>query len=143
MLTREEFFSAVSRVAITGHAHMLDKARWSAAQQRKPTGPDCIRDGIISLILACPESVVADMVLYIDLPPEEANVVARLRTEIRQALRSARPRRAGFRNVRPCPDHRRHGGIIQVADMIAGEVREREGIAGPHLQRLVPRIRLV
>lgn len=141
--TRSEFFASVERVSLTSHVYMLDKARWAAQQIGRPTGPDCIQDGVVTLIAGCPASVVAGMILYVDLPPEEGTMIARYRTEIRRALRDSRPRRTGFKNVRPCPDHRLQGGIIQVADMIAGEVRERGGLHGPHLARLGASVRLV
>jgi hypothetical protein len=35
------------------------------------------------------------------------------------------------------------GGIIQVADMIAGEIRDRHGVGGPFLSSLGKRICLV
>ncbi|MGH2615914.1 MAG: hypothetical protein ACRDJC_11785 [Thermomicrobiales bacterium] len=141
--TQREFFTGIRHIPLTGHVYMLDKAEWAARQIGKPAGPDCLCDGIVTLVSRCPDDVVARNVLYIDLPPEEERSIERFRTEIRRALRAARPRRSGFKNVRPCPDHRLQGGIIQIADMIAGESREHGGLLGPHLPGLGSRLRLV
>jgi hypothetical protein len=136
-------FDAIARVPVTAHVHLLDKTAWGAQQVGKPKGADCLCDGIVTLAQRCPDSVVARQILYIDLPGNEEGALTRYRTEIRRALRAARPRRAGFSDVRPCPDHRLQGGLIQVADAIAGEVRIRNGLSGPNLLRLGSAVMLV
>jgi hypothetical protein len=141
--TLTEVFDMIARVPVTAHAHMLDKAAWTAQQAGKPTGADCLCAGVVTLATRCPNYVVAKQILYIDLPGNEEGAITRYRTEIRRALTAARPRRTGFSDVRPCPDHRLQGGLIQVADMIAGEVRARNGLNGPHLVRLGSATQLV
>lgn len=79
--------------------------------------------------------------LLIDLPRSEKGIVDAFRTIIRKELRQAW--RAGLRNVRPRPGHRPDGTIIQAADMIAGDVRQFDGLGGPYLPRPGARIRLV
>jgi hypothetical protein len=140
---RREFFTAMQPVRFSSHVLIVDKAIWAEQQAGTPTGPKFLCDGIVTLVLHCPDKVVADHVLSIDAPPDEAKGLMHYKTEIRRALRSARPRRRGFKSVRPCPDHRLHGGIIQVADMLAGEARERGGLDGPYLAELGARITLV
>lgn len=135
------FYEAIRRVSWHAHVHMLDKAGWSGQRVKGSRGTDCICDGLVALVIGCPIAVVAHQVLFIDLPPTEASTVQSYRTAMRKSLKGIR--RTGFKNVRPCPDHRQHGAIIQVADMIAGEVREHKGLAGPFLPELRSRVRLV
>ena len=141
--TREGFFHALGPLDFSANVHVLDKRRWAETQHGKLSGPNCIRDGIVSLVMACPEDVVARQVLYLDIEPSQHKEITRLKTEIRQALRGARPRRVGFADVRGCEDHRNQGAIIQVADMLAGQVNDHGGIAGPHLPALGRKITLV
>lgn len=141
--TREGFFRALGPLDFSAHVHVLNKRSWAATQRGKPTGPNCIRDGIVSLVMACPDEVVARQVLYLDIEPSQRTELTRLKTEIRQALRAARPRRTGFADVRGCEDHRNLGAIIQVADMLAGQVNDHGGLAGPHLPSFSSRIALV
>lgn len=141
-ITRAAFFNAIRPLEFTAHVYVLDKGQWAATQIGRPTGPNCIRDGVVSLILACPNDVVARQVLYVDIDPGQRAELMQMRTAIRQALRETRPRRLGFSDVRGCEDHRTLGAIIQVADMIAGQVADHGGVAGPHLPALGGRIHL-
>jgi hypothetical protein len=135
------FYEAVNGVDWSAHVHLLDKTAWNRQHGKGARGIDCIRDGITRLVAHCPDAVVANQVLFIDLPRAEEKLVQDYRMSIRKALKAIR--RTGFRNVRPCPDHRQHGDIVQMADMIAGELREHEGLAGPFLPGLGSRIQLV
>jgi hypothetical protein len=135
------FYEAIGRVPWNAHVLMLDKRAWIDRRDKRTRGIDRISDGVITLVVGCPDDVVANQVLYIDLPPAEERVIQNYRTAIRKALKGIR--RTGFKNVRPCPDHRQHGTIVQVADMIAGEVREHEGLSSPFLRKLGSRVRLV
>jgi len=137
----DRFYEALHPIAFAAHVRVMDKAAWRDQHAGRTRGADSICDGIIDLILGCPDHVVARQVLYIDLPANEEKTIQTYRTSIRRALTGVR--RTGLRDVRPCPDHRQHGGIIQVADMIAGEVREHEGLRGPYLPALGSRVRLV
>lgn len=141
--TREGFFHALGPLDFSAHVHVLDKRRWAETQRGRLSGPNFIRDGIVSLVMACPDEVVARQVLYLDIEPSQRTEPTRLKTEIRQALRGAQPRRAGFADVRGCEDHRNLGTIIQVADMLAGQVNDHGGLGGPHLPALGARITLV
>lgn len=134
-----EFYDSVRRVPWRAHVYTLEKQIWRSQQGSAARGLDCIRDGIVALVLGCPDSVVANQILFIDLPSQEERIIQDYRTSMRQALRGAR--RSGFKNVRPCPDHRQHGALIQVADMIAGEVREHGFQSGPFLPTLGNRIK--
>ncbi len=135
------FYEAIGHVPWHGHVHMLDKAAWSGQRVKGSRGTDCICDGLVALVIGCPIAVVAHQVLFIDLPPAEESTVQSYRMAMRKSLKGIR--RTGFKNVRPCPDHRQQGAIIQVADMIAGEVREHGGLAGPFLPGLRSRLSLV
>ncbi len=137
----DRFYEALRPVDFAVRVLMMDKVAWGNQHAGRTRAADSISDGIVELVLGCPDHVVARQVLYIDLPASEEKSVQTYRTAIRRAL--AGVRRTGFRDVRPCPDHRQQGGIIQVADMLAGEVREQEGLLGPYLPTLSSRIRLV
>lgn len=139
--TRTAFFAAMRRLPLAVHAHLIDTRDWDALYLKESRGPDRIADGVIDLILACPDSVVAGQTLLVDLPRRELRVVRDLRTAIRMALRGAR--RRSFATVQPCPDHRESGAIVQVADMVAGELREHGGVAGPYLDIVRARIDLI
>ena len=134
-------FAALSRLAMSAHVHIVDKSTWTKQYIRQSSGPDRICDGLITPVLGCPDSVVANQRLFVDLERKDLSVVRNQRTALRQALRGIG--RQPFGNVQPCPDHRLHGGIIQVADMIAGEVREQGGLSGPYLSALGAKIRIV
>ena len=97
-------------------------------------GHEEIRAAIVRLILDCPDAVVARQKLYIDLERRDSKQVREPRTRVRREL-GARGRRT-FENIQPCPDHRSEGGIVQLADMLAGELREHGSAGGPYLQRI-------
>jgi hypothetical protein len=139
--TREGFFAALQRVPLSVHVHMLNKATWSAEHTPASSGFDCICDGIITLLMRCPSGVIEEQMLYIDLPRREGRVVTRYRTTIRQAMRRAR--RPTFRDMKPRPDDQADAALIQVADMVAGEVREHSGMAGLYLPTLRTSIEIV
>lgn len=142
--TREAFFRAIAPLDFSAHIHMLDKRQWAERQQPgQATGPQLIRDGIVSLVTACPAELVARQVLFVDIPPSQRAELSELQTKIRRALRTTQPPRMGFAALRGCEDHRRHGAIIQVADLLAGQVKDYGGIAGPHLPALGTRITMV
>jgi hypothetical protein len=132
--TKREFFAALPRVPLYVRVHMLNKAGWSAQYVTGSTGTDCICDGIVQLIASCPRECIDRQMLYIDLNPDERELVRRYRTTIRQALRRAR--QPAFKDMKPRPDNRKDGAIIQVADMMAGEVRRHSGLAGPYLPNI-------
>lgn len=106
------------RIGVTGSPDILD-----------PRGDHFVSDCIINLLSACPPEITQDQMLLNDLPRREKVIVDSFRTTIRQELR--RSQRAGLRDVRPRPDHRADGTIIQAADMIAGDVRQFHGLGGP------------
>ncbi len=97
-------------------------------------GHEEIRMAIVRLVLDCPDTVVAKQKLYIDLERRDSKQVRELRTRVRREL-GALGRRT-FENMQPCPDHRSEGGIVQLADMLAGELREHAGVGGPYLRSI-------
>lgn len=97
-------------------------------------GHEEIRMAIVRLILDCPNDVVAKQRLYIDLERRDSKQVRDLRTRVRREL--AAVGRRTFENIQPCPDHRSEGGIVQLADMLAGELREHGNAGGPYLPRI-------
>ncbi len=139
--TRQAFFDALHHVPLSAHVHMLNKTVWSSVYVSGSSGDDCICDGIVSLLVRCPPGVVNDQMLYIDLPRKEGKRVQRYRTTIRQAMRRAR--QPAFRDMKPRPDDHVDGALIQVADMVAGEVRQESGLAGRYLPALRSRVVIV
>jgi hypothetical protein len=137
----DQFYDALRAIDFAAHVHMLNTEAWHALRSGKTRDVDGIRAGILDLVLGCPDRVIAGQVLFIDLPAAEAPIAQQYKTAIRQAL--MRIDRKGFREVRPCPDDRLQGGIIQAADMIAGEVREHGGLLGPYLPSLGARVQQV
>lgn len=137
---RREFFGAIQHLQFSGHIFILDKVHWASQQTGKPTGPKCIRDGIIRLVEGCPDGVVARHVLYVDIDPSQKAELVSLKTDIRNALKLARPRRTGYADVRGCPDTRNLGAMIQVAEMIAGEVMDYQALEGPCLTLIRDRL---
>jgi hypothetical protein len=137
-----QVFAALGRLAMQAHVHIIDKTTWTGQYIRQSSGPDRICDGLITLVLGCPNAFVAKQQLFVDLDrKKDMPMVRNQRTALSQALKGAG--RQSFKNVQPCPDHRLHGGIIQVADMIAGEVHQQGGLTGPYLPALGTKVRVV
>jgi hypothetical protein len=134
-------FSALGRLAMQAHVHIIDKTTWTEQYVRQSSGPDRICDGLIALVLGCPDAIVAKQRLFVDLERRDLPIVRHQRKALSRALQGVG--RKSFGNVQPCPDHREHGGIIQVADMIAGEVHQQGDIVGPYLPALGTKIRRV
>jgi hypothetical protein len=139
--THEHVFSALRRLTMQAHVHVIDKTAWTKDYVQRSRGPERICDGVIELILGCADPLVDGQRLFVDLERRDMDQLRDLRTAIRKALRGVG--RRSFVNVQPCPDHRLHGGIIQVADMIAGEVHQHGELTGPYLPTLGGKIRRV
>lgn len=128
------FYDAIVHLPFS--AHVYEAAPTPSGQPVDGFGE--LRRAIETIALGCPELVVANQKLYIDLERRDMRLVRQLRTSVRQALR--RVGRETFANMQPCPDHRIEGGIVQIAGMLAGEYREQRGLAGPSLPRIETRI---
>ena len=131
-------FAVLGRLDMQAHVLIIDKATWTKDYLRRSTGPERICDGVIALIIGCPDPLVNGQRLFVDLQRRDMDQLRDIRTALRHALRGVG--RRSFANVQPCPDHRLHGGIIQVADMIAGEVHQQGGLIGPYLPALGAKI---
>jgi hypothetical protein len=137
-----EFYQALGRIPFKAHVHMLDKAAWHAQYGGKGSrGDDCICDGIATLLLRCPATFTDGQILYIDLPHKQRMTMKKYREVIRSALRGAD--RETFRRIKARPDNRRDGGIIQIADMLSGEVNENQGLGGRYLPSVSTNIVIV
>ena len=97
-----------------------------------------IRDGVVDLVMGCPADL---QLLRIDLDPNDRSTQTELSTAIRRAQRAAG--RVTAKKVVGCADDGTDGEIIQVADMLAGEIREHGGLGGQNLARLGAKICLV
>lgn len=135
---KQQIFAALGRLPFSGHVLCLDKQIWRAANPGA-RGDDLLRHGVVALVASCPDCVVARNVLLID--PPSARFVNNSKTPINRAFRAQR--RTGFRSIRGLQDTHREGGIIQMADMVAGEVRLCGGLKGPYLPGLGGKVTLV
>jgi hypothetical protein len=135
------FYAAIRNVEFQAHILLVDKTQWSTEYLQQSTGPARICDAVIELAFACPDPIIAGQLLYVDLPRSQKRTVNEMRTALRRALTGAG--RRTFEDVRPCPDHRQHGALVQVADMLAGEINEFAGLGGPFLPALGNRVKVV
>ena len=86
-------------------------------------------------------TLIKDHVLLIDLPKNEQKSVDSYRTALRKALKMSK--KPPIRDMRPRPDDRQDGAIVQVADMIAGEFRKDPGLSDRYLAAIASRIHFV
>jgi hypothetical protein len=135
---KQHIFAALARLQFSGHVLCLDKQAWRAANPGA-RGDDLLQNGVVALVAACPDCVVARNVLLID--PPSARFIKNCKTPINRAFRAQL--RTGYRSIRGLQDTHHEGGIIQVADMVAGEVRLCGGIAGPYLPGLGDKVSLI
>jgi hypothetical protein len=141
---RREFFPVISRIP-TLQAFVLTCEKTYRNRQfegiRIAKGDFHTWHGIMALVAACPGELLTDQIMLIDLPRGEMPIVTAYRTGLRKGLKIAR--KPAIRDLRPRPDDRLDGAIVQVADMIAGEVRQYGGLNGPHLPALASRIHII
>jgi hypothetical protein len=131
---RFAFFQAVALLPIRIHSTVIDKQWWGEDYLRGSDGLLRICDAIVKLISCCPDDIVARQSLLIDLDRSAAKEVRTIRANLRIAL--AGQKRLPFAKVRACPNHRDLGEIVQIADMVAGELRERGEWGGPYLEMI-------
>jgi hypothetical protein len=141
-ITHRHLYRAISNVpTFTADVCAYDRSSWSLRHAPPTCGDPCICDAFISLTLGCPRHLIEKQILYIDYPRRERDVVIAFATALRNSMKGTFQR--SFRHIRPRPDDRLEGGIIQAADMIAGEIREYPSLGGPYLPHLGSRIRIV
>jgi hypothetical protein len=93
------------------------------------------------LLMSLPEPAVSRQKLVVDYPTDESTKVQAIRRDLAVALRAQRRER--FRSVKPCPDHRSDGAIVQLADMIAGAMHDGPRAAKGYLSLLESRIKVI
>jgi len=137
---RAAFFSEFRNVPMSARAMIVDKRRWGPERYRS-RGYERIDECIVSLVCACPPEMIAGQVLLIDQPRKETAAVTRTATAVKRGLRGigVHP----YPQIKPVPDHRAQGSIVQVADMIAGALHDAGAVEGPYLASLRGRIVLV
>jgi hypothetical protein len=139
---REAFFDALHGVPFSAHARVVDKRHWTSAYLAETTGDARIQAEIVELIARCPDFLISKQTLLIDGHKRDAGKMVPLKTEINRRLTVAG--KAGIRKVKVCPDdHPSQGAIVQVADMIAGALRDIGGARGPYLSSFSSKITLV
>lgn len=138
---RSALFAEVGTVEWSAQALIIDKRAWGPAYLRGSRGRDRISDGIVTLVLRCADHLVAGQVLLIDAPREEISTINETRDVLRNALAGAG--RRSFGKVKPRQDNRPDGGIVQLADMVAGVLHARERLDDPLLAPIRDRVTLV
>jgi len=121
---REAWFARVPSIPVEVTALVIDKRNWNRDYMRRTTGDDRVLHGVVKVVLAMPARHVAGQRLLIDYPSRERRKVDAIARAIASACRAGGQQ--SFSAVRPCPDDRRDGDIVQVADMIAGALRDRD-----------------
>lgn len=129
--TKRQFFDMLISAPVRATVLAIDKRGWPASYFATTTGPGRINEAICRLVTLCPESYVAQQMLYVDMHRAEPDFIRRLRLILRRSLHV--DNRQSFKNIKARPDHRGDSSIIQVADMLAGEVRANSGKLGPNL----------
>jgi hypothetical protein len=137
-----QLYEVLDDVALDVRTMLIDKRLWTTQFRKSSRGLDRIGDGIVALVMACPDVLVAEQRLLIDLEHRDRRVARDWSTVLRKSLRGTG--RKSFGRVQACPDSRReYGDLIQVADMIAGEVHEQGGSGGRFLPTLGAKFQLV
>jgi hypothetical protein len=141
-ITHRLFYGAMANIpSFTVDVYAYNRSGWTLRHVPPTYGDPCLCDAFITLTLGCPRGLVEEQILYIDYPRREREIVIAFATALRNSMKGTLQR--SFRHIRPRPDDRLEGGIIQAADMIAGEVREYPRLGGPYLPHLGSRIRIV
>lgn len=138
--TKRRFFDALLSVPMRATVLAIDKQGWPGSYVASTTGPERINDAICRLVTLCPERCITHQMLYVDMHRAEPDFIRGLKLILRRSLRVND--RQSFKNVKARPDHRSDSSIIQVADMIAGEVRVNGGKLGPNLASIREKIEL-
>ncbi|GEM_PF-2263724 len=135
----QAFFRALQPLPICVTASLIDKHQWDRTYIRSTTGNDRVISEIVKHVCNLPATTVAGQQLIVDLESQDTKLLDALRKSIRHAMRLEG--RRSFADIRACPDRRRTlGDVIQVADMIAGQLRKHRAIDGPHLPLIKDRI---
>ncbi|HEY7033902.1 MAG TPA: hypothetical protein VH482_21370 [Thermomicrobiales bacterium] len=137
---RQTFFAALGDIPCLAHILIVDKRLWTPSYLRSTRGTDRINHAMVELIRGCSHEFIGGQVLLIDGARDELPTLRMAR----QALSRAMSERGGnaFKKVRMCSDEDPDGSILQVADMIAGVLRD-QGLNSPLLDRLRDRLTLV
>lgn len=138
------FYPSLLRVpSLTTYLLRLDTASWRNPflELRIAKGEPLVSHAICTLVTLCPDALIADHVMLIDLPPKPKATIDAYRTALRDALKISR--KPPIRDMRGRPDNRSDGAIVQAADMIAGEFRRDPLLQGPNLPRISSRIHIV
>jgi hypothetical protein len=123
--TRALFFSELRHTSIVVTCAYVDRTRWTSAYLRETNGPERIRNAIVDLVDCLPEHLVGGQKLLVDQHRGEKGFIRDLTRDLRGSQRLVG--RASFAKVVARPDHGKDVGLIQIADMFAGEVRRRNG----------------
>lgn len=123
--TRRAFFEMIAPLPVTATVLAIDKRNWDATYLARSTGPQRVYDAIVDLVLHCGVATVAGQHLLVDMHRAEPDFIRNVKLTLRRSLHGQR--RANFKNVKARPDHRGDSAIIQLADLIAGDIRANAG----------------
>ena len=129
---REVFFQTLAEVPLTAKALVVHK-RQLAQTLTRVRGRDILGRFIAELMVKVPPVGVRDAILLVD-DDKVASVLTRtIRVSISRAMRAKGIAR-GLKKVKGRPSHQEDG--LQVADMLAGAIAEREKGGFDHLRGL-------
>ena len=121
-LIRDAFLSTLGNAPITITALVINKSAWDKEQIKATPGTLRIARAVAGLLVVAPQEIIANQRIMIDLPSNEEKIIRLVREEIRNRLRGEG--RDPIRALKPVPDHRLQGGLIQIADMAAGLIHD-------------------
>lgn len=115
---RESLFEALSNVDFRSTILGIDKRTWSF-DELHPIHPNVrLAASLANLIIDAPPECTSGCNILVDLPRSEKRVIAEIQGQIRSAIRQEH--RRPIKSLRPVPESRLEGSVIQVADMLAG-----------------------
>lgn len=136
---RLAFFTRLAPVSVSVTAVSIDKRNWYA--QSRPGRPsEWLDQAIAELVCAAAPSTITGQVILVDRPKSETKAVRATERVIKRALKGAELQ--PYPQIKPCPDHKSQGHIIQVADMFAGALRD-QGPSCRYFQGFSKRLVLV
>ncbi len=115
---REAFLDEIMTIDWAGAVSIIDKSEWSERYLRSTTGPDRLIDGCAAHFVTPAVRISNDRFLVVDASRSEGVFVRQIRSRLSSVARTNNT--DPFGKVKPIPDHRPDGEIVQLADMVAG-----------------------
>jgi hypothetical protein len=128
----EQFFLVIGSTGVTATIVYADKREWSPSSRRgRPR--DRLNVLIARLICEADPRFIDGQVILVDRDRSEKGANRETERVVHQLLRVRIPPVSRMPVLRPCPDHRSDGLLVQVADMFAGAIRADPTLRSPVL----------